>query len=143
MEAHITARKPSLKGRARRGERENKKRDNNNSRNQKERNSRDFHRIQGRDKKNTWEVRHRLRNQHMSYGTQSRMAHLNQMHRKRNPPGKEVLNSPRWKTRMAQVAKDVKGTFQSLVSPKGKATITQREKELKNKCKGKARDALV
>jgi uncharacterized protein YcbK (DUF882 family) len=44
---------------------------------------------------------------------------------------------------MAQAMKDAKGTFQTRVEPKGKATITRWEKELKNKCKGKARDALV
>jgi hypothetical protein len=71
------------------------------------------------------------------------MAHLKQTHRKRNPPGKEVLNNSRRQTRMEQVTKDAKGTFQSRVAPKGKATITRWEKELKNKCKGKARDALV
>jgi hypothetical protein len=64
---------------------------------------------------------------------QSGMAHLKQTHRKRNPPGKEVPNSPQRITRMAQVAKEVEGTFQTRVVPKGKATITQWEKELKNK----------
>jgi hypothetical protein len=71
------------------------------------------------------------------------MVRLKQMHKKRNPPGKDVLNSLRWLTRMAQAAKDAKGTFQTWVVPKGKETITWWEKELKNKCKGKAQDALV
>ena len=44
---------------------------------------------------------------------------------------------------MAQAVKDAKGTFQTQVVLKGKATITRWEKELKNKCKGKVQDALV
>jgi hypothetical protein len=54
----------------------NKKRDNINRCNQKEHNNKDYHRIQGRERKNTWEVRHRLSNQHRSCDTQSRMARL-------------------------------------------------------------------
>jgi hypothetical protein len=121
----------------------NKKRDNRNRCNQKERNNRDYHRVKGRERKNTWEVRHRQSNQHRSCDRQSGMARLKKMHRKRNPPGKEVPNSLRRLTRMAQAAKDAEGTFQTRVAPKGKETITRWEKELKNKCKGKARDALV
>jgi hypothetical protein len=41
------------------------------------------------------------------------------------------------------VEKYAEGTFQTLVAPKGKATITQWEKEIKEKCKGKAWDALA
>jgi hypothetical protein len=44
---------------------------------------------------------------------------------------------------MEQVAKDVEGTFHTLVAPKGKATITQLEKAINEKCKGKTWDALV
>ena len=98
---------------------------------------------QGREKKNTWAVRLMLSNRHRSCDTQSRMVCLKQMHRKRNPHGKEVSNSLRRKTRMAQDSKDAKVTFQSRVVPKGNAIVTWWEKELKNKCKGKVWDALV
>jgi hypothetical protein len=39
--------------------------------------------------------------------------------------------------------KDAEGTFHTLVAPKGKATITRWEKEIKEKCKGKTWDALT
>jgi hypothetical protein len=71
------------------------------------------------------------------------MACLKKTHRKRNPPRKEVMNSLRQLKRMAHVVKDAEGTFQTQVAPKGKETITRWEKELKNKYKGKAGDALV
>jgi hypothetical protein len=71
------------------------------------------------------------------------MARLKKTHRKRNPLGKEVLNIQQWLTRMEQAAKDAEGTFETQVAPKGKESITRWEKELNNKCKGKARDALV
>jgi hypothetical protein len=71
------------------------------------------------------------------------MARLKKTHRKRNPLGKEVSNSSWWLTRMEQATKDAEGTFHTLVASKGKATITRWEKELKDKCKGKAWDALV
>jgi hypothetical protein len=44
---------------------------------------------------------------------------------------------------MEQATKVAEGTFQNLVALKGKATITRWEKELKDKRKGKAWDALV
>jgi hypothetical protein len=43
---------------------------------------------------------------------------------------------------MEEVVKDVEVTFQTLVAPKGKVAITHWEKEIKEKCKGKAWDAL-
>jgi hypothetical protein len=57
--------------------------------------------------------------------------------------GKEVSNNSRRLTRMEQATKDAEGTFQTLVAPKGKVNITRWEKELKDKRKGKAWDALV
>jgi hypothetical protein len=65
------------------------------------------------------------------------------MHRKRNPLGKEVPISPRWVKRMEQVTKDMEGTFQTLVAPKGKETITWWEKEIKEKRKEKSWDTLA
>jgi hypothetical protein len=44
---------------------------------------------------------------------------------------------------MEQVAKDMEGTFHTLVAPKGKATITWLEKEFKEKCKDKTWDDLT
>jgi hypothetical protein len=44
---------------------------------------------------------------------------------------------------MEQAAKDAKGTFHTLVAPKGKGTITQLEKAIKEKCKGKTSDVLA
>jgi hypothetical protein len=44
---------------------------------------------------------------------------------------------------MEQVERDTEGTFHTLVSPKGKETITQLEKEIKGKHKGKTWDALT
>jgi hypothetical protein len=44
---------------------------------------------------------------------------------------------------MEQATKDTEGTFHTLVAPKGKVTITQWEKEIKEKCNGKAWDALT
>jgi hypothetical protein len=44
---------------------------------------------------------------------------------------------------MEQVEKYPEGTFHTLVASKGKATITQWEKEIKEKCKGKTWDALT
>jgi hypothetical protein len=121
----------------------NKKKDNRNRHKQKERNSRDYYRAKGRESKNTCEVRHKPSNQNKSCDMQSGMARLKQTHRKRNPPRKEVLNNSRRLTRMEQAAKDAEGTFQTLVALKGKATITWWEKELKDKRKGKAWDAVV
>jgi hypothetical protein len=71
------------------------------------------------------------------------MVCLKKTHRKRNPLGKEVLNIQQWLTRMEQAVKHAEGTFETQVAPKGKESITRWEKELNNKCKGKARDALV
>jgi hypothetical protein len=65
------------------------------------------------------------------------MARLKHTHRKRSPLGKEFPESSRWLTRMEQAAKDAEGTFHTLVAPKGKATITRWEEELKDKRKGK------
>jgi hypothetical protein len=44
---------------------------------------------------------------------------------------------------MEQVEKYAEGTFHTLVAPKGKATITRLEKEIKEKRKGKTWDALA
>jgi hypothetical protein len=44
---------------------------------------------------------------------------------------------------MEQATKDTEDTFYTLVAPKGKATITRWEKEIKEKRKGKAWDALT
>jgi hypothetical protein len=44
---------------------------------------------------------------------------------------------------MKQATKEVEGTFQTPVTPKGKETITYWEKEIKEKSKGKAWDALA
>jgi hypothetical protein len=59
------------------------------------------------------------------------MARLKKMHRKMNPPGKEVLKSSWRLTRMEQAKKYAEGTFQTMVALKGKATITRCEKDLK------------
>jgi hypothetical protein len=56
------------------------------------------------------------------------MVRMKHMHRKRNPLGKEVPNSPRRVSRMEQMTKNVEGTFQTLVTPKGKTTITHWKK---------------
>jgi hypothetical protein len=121
----------------------NKKRDNRNSRKQKEHNCRGYHRYKGRERKNPCEVRYRLSIQQRSCDRPSGMVRMKRTHRKRNPLGKEVLNSPRRVSRMEQATKDAEGTFQTLVAPKGKATITRWEKEIKEKRKGKAWDALA
>jgi hypothetical protein len=83
----------------------NKRKDNRNSRKQKERNCRGYHRYKGRERKNPCEVRYRLSNQQRSCDRPSGMVRMKRMHRKRNPLGKEVLNSPRWVSRMEQVDK--------------------------------------
>jgi len=44
---------------------------------------------------------------------------------------------------MEEAAKFVEGTFQMMVAPKGKMTITWWKKELNDKHKGKAWDALA
>jgi hypothetical protein len=44
---------------------------------------------------------------------------------------------------MDQATKYMKGTFYTLVAPKGKATITRLEKEIKENRKGKTWDALT
>jgi hypothetical protein len=142
-EALITSSKPRLKGQARSGGKVNKKRDNRNRRNQKEHNNRDYYRVKGRERKNTCEVRHRPSNQNRSCGRQSGMARLKKTHRKRNPPWE---GSPEQFTAVNKNGagnERCEGTFQTLVAPKGKETITRWEKELKDKCKGKAWDALV
>jgi hypothetical protein len=56
---------------------------------------------------------------------------MKKMHNKRNPLGKETLNTPQWVSRMENVEKNIKGTFHALVAPKRKATITLWEKEIK------------
>jgi hypothetical protein len=61
----------------------------------------------------------------------------------KEPPGKGFPNNSRWLTRMEKATKYAEGTFQTLVVSKGKATITWWENELKDKCKGKAWDAVV
>ena len=43
---------------------------------------------------------------------------------------------------METAARDAKGTFQTLVEPKGQATITIWEKEITGKCKGKSWEEL-
>jgi hypothetical protein len=121
----------------------NKRNDNRNSRKQKERNNRDYHRYKDRERKNPCEVRYRMNNQQRSCDRPSGMVRMKRTHRKRNPLGKEVPNSPRRVSRMEQATKDAEGTFQTLVAPKGKETITRWEKEIKEKCKGKAWDALA
>jgi hypothetical protein len=65
------------------------------------------------------------------------MAQLKHTHRKRSPLGKEFPEISRRLTGMEQAAKYVEGTFHTLVVPKGKATITRWEEELKDKHKGK------
>jgi hypothetical protein len=71
------------------------------------------------------------------------MVRVKRTHRKRNPLGKEVPNSPRRVSRLEQATKYVEGTFQTLVVPKGKLAITRWEKEIKEKCQGKSWDALA
>jgi hypothetical protein len=104
-----------------------------NIRKQKECNNKGYYSSKGRESKNTYEGRYRPSNQNRSCDMKSEMARcdmksemarLKQMQRKRNPLGKEVLNSSRWLTRMEWVMKDVEDTFHTLVTPKGKATIT-------------------
>jgi hypothetical protein len=71
------------------------------------------------------------------------MVRMKGTHRNRNPLGKEVQISPQWVSRMEEAAKDAEGTFQTLVASKGKTVITHWEKEIKEKHKGKAWDALA
>jgi hypothetical protein len=71
------------------------------------------------------------------------MVRMKRTHRKRNALVKEVPNIPRRMSRMEQVGKYVEGTFQTLFALKGKASITHWEKEIKEKHKGKAWDALA
>jgi hypothetical protein len=68
---------------------------------------------------------------------------MKKTHSKRNPLGKETQKNPQWISRMEQVAKYVEGTFHTLVSLRGKATIAQLENEIKDKRKGKTWDALT
>jgi hypothetical protein len=68
---------------------------------------------------------------------------MKQTHSKRNPLGKGTQNNPRRVSRMEQVEKDAEGTFHTLVSPRGKATIVRLEKKIKEKRKGKTWDALT
>jgi hypothetical protein len=68
---------------------------------------------------------------------------MKRMHRKRNPQRKEPSTSPRRVSRMEQAARDAKGTFHTLVEPKGKATITWWEKEINVKRKGKSWEELI
>jgi hypothetical protein len=56
---------------------------------------------------------------------------------KKHPEGDNPI-SHRKISRMEQAARDAKGTFQTLVDPKGKATITRWEREITAKRKGKA-----
>jgi hypothetical protein len=112
----------------------NKRKENRSSCKQKEHNC--------RERKNPCEVRHSLSNQQRSCDRPKGMVRMKRMHRKKNHLGKEVLNSPRWVSRMVQAEKYVEGTFQTLVSPKGKVAFTRWEKEIKEKHKSKAWDAL-
>jgi hypothetical protein len=65
------------------------------------------------------------------------MVRMKQMHSKRNPLRKGTQKNPRQVSRMEQAAKDVEGTFHTLIAPKGKATINRLEKEIKINRKGK------
>jgi hypothetical protein len=89
----------------------NKRKDSRNSRQQKERNCRGYHKYKGRERKNPCEVRYRLSNQQRSCDRQSGMVRMKRTYRKRNPLGKEILNSPRRVSRMEQETKDAEGTF--------------------------------
>jgi hypothetical protein len=71
------------------------------------------------------------------------MVRMKQMNNKRNPQGKGTQKNPQRVSRMKQEARDVEGTFHTMVAPKGKATIIWLEKEINKKCKGKTWDALV
>jgi len=55
----------------------------------------------------------------------------------------ETPTSHRRISRMEQVARDAKGTFQALVEPKGKETITRWEREITTKRKGKAWEEVI
>jgi hypothetical protein len=121
----------------------NKRKDNRNNHKQKEHNCRGYHRYKVWERKNPCEVRYRLSNQQRSCDRPSGMVRMKQTHKKRNPLGKEVSNSSRRVSRMEKVTKDAEVTFQTLVATKGKATISRWEKEIKEKHKGKAWDALA
>jgi hypothetical protein len=100
-------------------------------------------RHKGRERRNPWVDRNRLRTQQRSSHRPDRMVRMKRTNNKRNPQGKGTLNNPRWVSRMEQAEKDVEGTFHTLVAPKGKETITRLEKEINEKCKGKTWDALA
>jgi hypothetical protein len=87
-------------------------------------------------------VRYRMSNQQRSCDKPNGMVRMKRTRRKRNPLGKDVLNSPQRVSRMEKAEKYAEGIFQTLVAPKGKVTITRWEKEIKEKCEGKAWDAL-
>jgi hypothetical protein len=108
-----------------------------------ERNCRGYHRHKGRERRNPYVDGNMLRIQQRSCHRPDGVVRMKRMHNKRNPLGKGTLNNPRRVSRMEQAAKDAEGTFYTLVAPKGKATITRLEKEIKEKRKGKTWDALT
>jgi hypothetical protein len=121
----------------------NKRKDNMNSHKHKERNCKGYHKYKGKERKNPYEERYRLSNQQRSCDRPNGMLRMKRTHRKRNPLGKEVLNSPQRVSRMEQAEKYTEGTFQTLVASKGKVAITRWEKEIKEKHKAKAWEALA
>jgi hypothetical protein len=115
----------------------NKRRNNRNRCKQEEHNCRGYHRYKGRERRNPCVDRNRPRIQQRSCHRLDRMVRMKRTHNKRNPLGKETTNCLWRVSRMEQATKDTKGTFHTLVAPKGKAIITQWEKEIKAKRKGK------
>jgi hypothetical protein len=114
-----------------------KRRSTRNRYRQEKRNCRSYHKNKGCVDRN------RRRNQGKNYHKPVGMVRMKRTHSKRSPQGKEPLTSPRRITRMEQAARDAKGTFHTLVEPKGKATITRWEKEINAKRKGKAWEELI
>jgi hypothetical protein len=98
---------------------------------------------EGRERRNPRVDRNRLRTQQRSSRRPERMVRMKRTNKKRNPQAKGTPKNPRRISRMEQAEKDAEGTFHTLVSPKGKATITRLEKAINEKCKGKTWDALA
>jgi hypothetical protein len=97
---------------------------------------------QGPERRNPWVDRNRRRIQGKNHHKPAKMVRMKKTHIKRNTQMEENPISHRRISRMEQAARDAKGTFQALVEPKGKATITRWEKEITAKRKGKAWEEL-
>jgi len=108
-----------------------KRRSTRNSYRQEKRNYKGYHNNKGGANRN------RRITQGKNYHKPVEMVRMKKTHSKRIPQGKEPLTSPWRITRIEQAARDAKGTFHTLVEPKGKATITGWEKEINVNAMGK------